>query len=283
MYSSLDDIVFVIILVFPIIIFYIAAQKHWSDNELSKAFWNGIISGVFAIFLVRIIYVPIELYLGGDIKTFLSSPREWYVSLIACVGIVGFIEEGFKTFFAHLVCCLNKEDGFRPTYVFMSFAGCALSFSFLENIQYYFTYGSSVVLPRILVSSVAHLAFACICSYFSASAFLFIKSPIKTVFFLSFGLFTSSTLHGLFDFLLFRFSVSVFNGLIIALMSFFLYVTYEIWIQALKKDIPPSGFLAVCSNCRALTVDRIRFCPFCGRRVKKIQTLPTIIKNPDSD
>ena len=283
MQTSFDDIVFAVILVFPIVIFYAAARKHWLDKELNKAFWSGIVGGCFAIFFVRLLYVPIELYLGGEIRTFLSAPREWYITLIACIGIIGFVEEGFKTLSAHLVCCLNKEGGFRPTFVFMSFAGSALSFSFLENIQYYIVYGSSVVLPRVMVSSAAHLAFACICSYFSASAFLLIKSPIKTGIFLNIGILTASSLHGLFDFMLFRYSLSVFNGLIIALISFFLYLTYEIWIQALKKDIPPLGFLAVCSNCRALTVDRIRFCPFCGRRVKKIETLPTVIKKPESD
>ena len=278
MYSSFDDIIFTIILVFPIVIFYTLAHKHWLDKDLNKAFWSGIVSGCFALFFVRLLYVPIELYLGGEIRTFLSAPREWYITLIACIGIIGFVEEGFKTLAAHLVCCINKEGGFRPTFVFMSFAGSALSFSFLENIQYYMVYGSSVVLPRVLISTVAHLAFACICSYFSASAFLLLKSPVKTGLYLNIGLLIASSLHGLFDFMFFRFSFSAYNGLIIALVSFLLFITYEIWIQALKRDIPPVGFLAVCSNCRALTVDRIRFCPFCGRRVKKIETLPTIIK-----
>lgn len=283
MQTSFDDIVFAVILVFPILIFYAIASKHWLDKDLNKAFWNGIIGGCFAIFFVRLLYVPIELYLGGEIRTFLAAPREWYITLIACIGIIGFVEEGFKTLSAHLVCCLNKDGGFRPTFVFMSFAGSALAFSFLENIQYYIVYGSSVILPRVLVSSIAHLTFACICSYFSASAFLFIKSPIKTALFLNIGILISSSLHGFFDFILFRFSISAFNGHIIAMIAFFLYLNYEIWIQALKKDIPPVGFLAVCSNCRALTVDRIRFCPFCGRRVKKIETLPTIIKKPETD
>ena len=67
------------------------------------------------------------------------------------------------------------------------------------------------------------------------------------------------------------------------MLSFALFIMYEIWIQALKKDIPPLGFLAVCSSCRALTVDRIRFCPFCGKKERKIDTLPTIIKKSDTD
>lgn len=283
MHSSFDDIVFAIILVFPIVIFYAILQKHWLDKDLRKAFWKGIIAGCFSIFLVRVIYVPIELYLGGEIRAFISAPREWYITLIACIGIIGFVEEGFKTLGAHIVCCLNREGGFRPTFVFISFAGCALSFSFLENIQYYIVYGASVVLPRVLVSSLAHLSFACICSYFSSSAFLLIKSPVKTAFLLNIGILSASFLHGLFDYLLFKYSIVVISGIILAMLSFALFIMYEIWIQALKKDIPPMGFLAVCSSCRALTVDRIRFCPFCGKRVRKIDTLPTIIKKSDTD
>ncbi len=281
MYSTFDDVVFSIILVSPIAFFYVLAKKHWLDKDLKKAFWSGIISGIFAIFLVKIIYYPISLYLGGGLREFLSSPREWYIILIACIGIVGFVEEGFKALSAHLFCCLNKYEGFRPTFVFMSFAGCALSFSFLENIQYYYVYGPSIVLPRVLINSIAHLAFACICGYFSSIAFNLSKAPFKTIFFLNIGLLISSILHGCFDFFISRsngLSMLSLSGVIITLVSLLVYIVYEIWIQALKKDLPPIGTLLICSNCRALTVERIRFCPFCGNRVKKLETLPTIIR-----
>ncbi len=283
MLLTFDDIVFSIILVFPIALFYTLAKKHWIDKNLKTAFWQGIFSGVIAILLVRAVYTSIELYLGGELRSFLSSPREWYIILIACIGIVGFVEEGFKALAAHIVCCINKNDGFRPTFVFMSFAGSALSFSFLENINYYYAFGSSVVLPRVLVSSIAHLAFSCICSYFSAKAFKLQKALIKTSFFLNLGLLSASVLHGIFDYMLIRFPFFTISGFIIALLSFFLFLIYEIWIEALKNDLPLLGELSVCSNCRALTVERIRFCPFCGNRVKKIDSLPTVIKEINSN
>ena len=278
MYSTFDDIVFCLILVFPIALFYALGKKHWLDKELKRAFWQGIIAGVFAILFVRLIYIPIELILGGGIREFLTSPREWYVILIACIGIIGFVEEAIKAMLAHIVCCFNREGGFRPTFVFMSFMGCALSFSFLENVQYYMVFGSSIVLPRVLVSSIAHLGFACICSYFSGKAFLLVKSPFKTSFLLNLGIVIAAIFHGLFDFLFLRFSVYTISGLIIAVLSFLLYLIHEIWIQALKNDLPNIGVLSVCSSCRALTVERIRFCPFCGNRVKRIDALPTIIR-----
>lgn len=279
---TFDDIIFSIVLVFPIALFYIISKKHWIDIELKKAFWKGIVAGFFAIVLVWLIYFPIELYLGCDIRNFLSSPRKWYVILIVCIGIIGFVEEGIKTLVAHIVCCSSREGGFRPTFVFMSFAGCALSFSFFENIQYYFLYGATIVLPRTLVCSIAHLAFSCFCSYFSSVAFNIKKSPIKIALYLNIGIILSSILHGFFDFILFRFSVSNLSGIIISLLSLLLYITYEVWITVLRLDIPPIGYLAVCSNCRALTVDRIRFCPFCGNRVKKIESFSSLI-NEEKD
>lgn len=281
MFSTFDDIVFSIILVSPIAFFYTLAKKHWLDNNLSKAFWNGIIFGVLAVFFVKLIYIPIGIYLGGQIHDFLYSTREWYIILIASIGIVGFVEEGFKALGAHIVCCFNRTDGFRPTFVFMSFAGCALSFSFLENLQYYYIYGASIVLPRIIVNSVAHLAFASICGYYSSIAFNLPKSPGKTAIFLNLGLLISSILHGIFDFLITRcngFSIISLSGLIISLISVLIFIIYEIWIEALKHDLPPEGTLLICSSCRALTVERIRFCPFCGNRIKKVDSFPTIIR-----
>ncbi len=278
MYSTFDDIVFTLILVFPIALFYAIAKKHWLDKDLKKAFGQGLVAGAFAILLVRLIYIPIEIILGGGIREFLTSPREWYVILIACMGIIGFVEEAIKAMAAHIVCCFNRESGFRPTFVFMSFVGCALSFSFLENVQYYMIFGSSVVMPRVFVSSIAHLGFACICSYFSGKAFMLVKSPFKTSVLLNLGIILAAISHGFFDFLFLRFSIYTIGGLIIAMLSLLLYLIYEIWIQALKYDLPKISVLSVCSNCRALTVERIRFCPFCGNRVKKIDALPTIIK-----
>lgn len=283
MFSTFEDIIFCLVLLVPLSVFVSLMRKHWLDNELKKAFWSAALAGCAAVVIVRLVYVPIEIYLGGDIRQFLSGSRKWYITLIACIGIVGFVEEGLKALAAHGVCCLNGRTGFRSTFVFMSFAGCALGFSLLENVQYYAVYGPTVVLPRILISSVAHLAFSCICSYFSSKAFSLVKSPFKTALLLNIGIVAAAIFHGAFDYVLFQYSVVTLSGLIIALISLFLYAIYEIWIHALKNDLPPVGFLAVCSNCRALTVERIRFCPFCGNRVAKIDSLPTVVRMEEKD
>lgn len=275
---TLDDIIFCFIILLPLAIFLAAARKHWVDPALKKAFKYGLVAGCLAIVIVRFIYIPIEMYLGGDIRKFLSAPRDWYITLIACIGIVGLVEEGLKALMAYIACCFGKLEGFRPTYVFMSFIGCGLGFSILENIQYYIVFGASAVLPRVLVSSIAHVGFACICSYFSMKAFRLMKSPIRTGLLLNVGMISAAILHGGFDYLLFSFSVTTIGGFMLAIALMFLYLIHEIWIQALKNDIPPAGYLAVCSACRALTVESIRFCPFCGNRVAKINSFPTVLK-----
>lgn len=279
MFSTFDDIIFCLILFLPLLAFLALAKKHWLDKSLRSAFSFGLLSGAVAVLLVSLIYSPIELYLGGDIKSFLSVPRKWYISLFFCIGIIGFIEESLKALAAYSVCCFynKREEGFRPTFAFMSFAGCAISFSIIENIQYYMYFGPSIVLPRVLISSTAHLAFASVAAWFSTFAFKS-GSFIKMVIILTGGVLGAASLHGFFDFMLFQYSIYSLSGLILAVLSLFLYIIYEVWIYALKKDFPPAGFLAVCSKCRALTVERIRFCPFCGNRVLKITSFPTILK-----
>ena len=138
-------------------------------------------------------------------------------------------------------------------------------------------YGSSVVLPRVFICSIAHFSFSCFCSYFSAMAFSTHKSAIKVVLLLNLGVIISAVFHGTLEFIILKTSFISLSGITLFLLSILLYLSYEIWVKALKYDIPPIGFLAVCSNCRALTVDRIRFCPFCGNRVKKIDSLPDIV------
>lgn len=277
MYSTFDDIVFCLILFLPIGLFLALAKKHWVDKDLRKAFQNGILAGFIAIVLARLIYLPIGIFLGGDVKKFLTVPREWYLTLFFCIGIIGLIEEGFKALTAYTVCCFYKSEGFRPTFIFMSFAGCALSFSLFENIQYYMIYGPSIVLPRVLVSSTAHLFFCCVAAFFSNFSYGS-KSFIKILLFLNIGILASAICHGFFDFMLFQYSIWSLSGLVLAILSFFFYSINEIWKNALKLDIPPAGNLSVCSKCRALTIERIRFCPFCGNRVVKINNLPTILK-----
>ena len=280
MYITFTDFIFCMMLVFPLAVFYYLMKKHWADKELLKMFWHGLCASVFAIVLVRIFYVPVELALGGDMRAFLTSPRDWKVTLSACIGIIGFIEEGLKAFVVHLCCYINrKEGGFRATSIFMAFCGCNIGFALIENIQYYLSFGPVVVFPRVLISSVAHLFFGCICACFASISFKRDKSPIKATFIVAVGIILASVIHGSFDFTVFQLALTSLNGLILAFAGIAIYFAYEVWIMCLRLDYQKPGVLAVCNVCRGLTVEPIRFCPFCGNRVVEIENLPTIIRD----
>jgi len=163
------EALFSIVLLLPLLVFYLLFKKHWVDNDLLRSFIGGLIAGIAAIVVTRLVYLPVEFWLGSDLRTFISGPRSWWVTLLTSIGIIGFVEEGLKAT-GGLLASHYTEYMRRPTVIFMAMAGCALSFSLLENIQYYMVFGSSVVLPRIVISSSAHLFFACISAVFAAAA-----------------------------------------------------------------------------------------------------------------
>jgi hypothetical protein len=148
----------------------------------------------------------------------------------------------------------------------MAMAGCALSFSLLENIQYYMVFGSSVVLPRIVISSSAHLFFVCISAAFAAAALTRKRDVVASARILA-GIAVASAVHGLFDFIVFHFDIQAVSGLIISLVSLFWIGIYESWLAVLKIDVPEEAKLTSCSSCGAFSLDRVRFCGFCGSRV----------------
>lgn len=258
---------FSITLLLPLVVFYLLFRKHWVDNDLLRSFVGGLIAGIAAIALTRLVYLPIEIWLGSDLRTYISGPGAWWVTLLTSIGIIGFVEESLKTA-GGLLASHYAEFMRRPTVIFMGMAGCALSFSLIENIQYFLVFGSSVVMPRIVISSSAHLFFACLSAFFAAAAAGYRKKSESTaaVRILS-GIAAASLVHGFFDFFVFHFDIQAASGLIISLISVFWVGTYEAWLAVLKMDVPEEARLTTCSGCGAFCLDRVRFCGFCGSRL----------------
>ncbi len=261
------EALFSITLLLPLVVFYLLFKKHWVDNDLLRSFVGGLIAGVAAIALTRLVYLPIEIWLGSDLRTYISGPGAWWVTLLTSIGIIGFVEESLKTA-GGLLASYYAEFMRRPTVIYMGMAGCALSFSLIENIQYFLVFGSSVVMPRIVISSSAHLFFACLSTFFAAAAAGYRKKPDATasVRILS-GIALASMVHGFFDFFVFHFDIQAASGLIISLISVFWVGSYEAWLAVLKLDIPEEARLTTCSGCGAFSLDRVRFCGFCGSRL----------------
>jgi len=260
-------VLFLILLV-PVCFFYYLFKKHWVDIELQTSFFSGIMMGFAAILVTRLAYLPVEMYLGTDLRTFISSPRPWWITLLTSICIIGFIEEFLKASAGYFAAF---RTGFmkRPTVIFMGFAGCALSFSFAENFQYYTIFGAGVVLPRILISSSAHLFFSCLCAAVGATALTGQRNAtiVSTRIFLAILL--AALVHGIFDFIVFHFDIQAASGIVASMVAVFFIGIYESWIAVLKIDQPAEGGLTICTGCSAFSIEKSRFCGFCGNRVMK--------------
>jgi RsiW-degrading membrane proteinase PrsW (M82 family) len=250
----------------PVILFYWLFRKNWVDNDLKKVVVAGFFAGIICVYMARLIYLPIEWFIGNDMRSFISEPREWWITLLASVGIIGVVEEAIKAAGALLVIYLLKFNK-RSTIVFMAFAGVAAGFSLFENIQYYVVFGSSVVLPRIMVSSCAHIFFSCVCAALVAIALNRPKSDsvISLRILVCIGL--AALLHGLFDYMVFSFHLEALAGILASLVALFSMGIYESWIAVLRIDNQKNEGLMICSGCGAFSIGRARFCNFCGGRV----------------
>lgn len=254
------------LLVLPLLAFYLIFKKNWVDAELKRAAVFGLLSGVLCITLTRLVYLPVEWFLGSDLRSFISTPREWWITLLASIGIIGLIEESIKAAGGLLVAYLVKFNK-RSTVLFMAFAGCALSFSLLENVQYYAFFGSFVVVPRIIISTTAHLYFSVMCAAVSATAIHRPRSDSTVAVRILLAIAAASIFHGLFDFIVFKLNLQMLSGVIISFVAMFLLGIHESWISVLKIDNQPRDGLMICSGCGAFSLGRARFCNFCGARV----------------
>lgn len=257
-----------LVLLIPACLFYYLFKKHWVDSELQISFFSGIVTGFAAILVTRLAYLPVEMHLGTDLRSFISSPRPWWITLLTSICIIGFIEEFLKAAAGYFAAF---RTGFmkRPTVVFMGFAGCALSFSFAENFQYYTIFGAGVVLPRILISSSAHLFFSTLCAAVGASALSGDRNATLISARIFSAILLAALVHGLFDFMVFHFDIQAASGIVGSMVAVFFMGIYESWIAVLKIDQPEEGGLTICTACSAFSIEKSRFCGFCGNRVMK--------------
>ena len=263
---TLTDYITPVLLFLPLMIFYRLFNKNWADKDLKRSFLAGIGAGLVSITIARLLYLPVEWFIGEDLRSFISTPRDWWITLLASIAIVGLIEEGVKAgggFLASFLTNFNR----RPTMLFMAFAGCAIGFSLFENLQYYLIFGHTVVIPRLFVSSTAHLYFSCLCAGISARALAKQKPDSIISLRIMLGVAAAALFHGLFDFVVFTFEVEAVSGVIIAFVAAFFLGIYESWISVLRIDDQLGEGLMVCSGCKAFSLGRARFCNFCGSRV----------------
>lgn len=264
------NLIFFLFLFAPVFAFYDVFKKHWADKTLKKTFWIAVPAGVGAVFLTRFAYVLVELFLGYDLRSFLSGSSSWQYLLLASICVVGFIEEFLKTAVGMVVASLvDSERG--STVIFISLIGCALGFSLIENFHYYSNFGASVVVPRVLISATAHLFFAAVCSVIIAKAYAKKKSDYKISLRIIAGIAIASVIHGFFNFVVFYYEIVALNGVILSIIFVFLLGIYEAWIFVMKMDNEAMLCLTGCPGCGSIAFHRSRFCGMCGSRVNLLR------------
>ena len=297
-----------LLLFIPFFVFYDLFKKHFKDKNLSRGFWLSVPVGIITVFIVRMVYFLINFLLGFELSSFISGNHNWFIVLAVNICVVGFIEELFKAIgvtFSSLFC----EKGSGSAAIFMNFAGCAMGFAFMENLYYFNTFGSSIILSRIVASNIAHLMFASICAITSGlsrvkssklfmvakqnkqSQNTFLRSHAASLY-ISIGIFIgiacSAVIHGLFNFFLFYYNIEAFSGILLSILSIFVLFIYNFWVTALRIDLPEYMFISSCPQCGSVSFMPFRFCSACGARVKilrkfmfVVQEMPVSKQNSD--
>lgn len=203
------------------------------EKEPASLLWSLILRGVAAalcsICLERVGQALLDRNENPD------SPR--YVLILAFL-VVAVVEEGTKLFFLYRKTW--NDWNFTHLYdgvVYSAFV--SLGFAALENIQYVFSYGLSVALPRALLSVPGHLGFSVFMGIFYGRARLCEhrgNKAGKTVNLLL-GYLSAVFLHGFYD-------ACAMMGTAQSTVAFYLFVAvmyiivYRLIKRASKKDRP---------------------------------------------
>lgn len=111
---------------------------------------SGVVSALASILLERLGTVLLDLLVTDRSRT--------YILLLSFV-VVGAVEEGTKLFLLKRRTWRHPDFNYRfDGVVYAVFV--SLGFAAYENVQYVFSYGLSVALPRALLAVPAHMGFA---------------------------------------------------------------------------------------------------------------------------
>ncbi len=134
------------------------------EKEPPRLIWALILGGVGAA-LCSIVLGRI----GNAILNSTLSPDNPYYVIVLAFLVVAAVEEGSKLFFLKR----RSWNDVNFTHMFDAVvysAAVSLGFAGFENIQYVFSYGLSVVIPRALLSIPGHLGFSVFMGVFYAKA-----------------------------------------------------------------------------------------------------------------
>ena len=124
------------------------------EPEPPGLLWSLVFFGVLAALLSGILEG-----IGESILSSFVSVRSPYYTILFAFLVVAAVEEGTKYFFLKRRTWRDPAFNYRFDGVVYS-VFVSLGFAAFENIQYVFSYGLSVALPRAVLSIPGHTAFA---------------------------------------------------------------------------------------------------------------------------
>ena len=206
--QSGGDIMFFLAPIYYLIIIYVLAavlpafflmkyiyKQDTIEKEPPGLLWSLALKGVLAA-LASII---LEM-LGKSVLNWLVDPdNPKYVVLLAFL-VVAVVEEGTKFFFLYRQTWNDFNFNYRfDGIIYAVFV--SLGFAAFENINYVFSYGLSVALPRAVLSIPGHMGFAVLMGLFYGRAKLCANrgNRFSCKINLFMGYIAAEFLHGVYD------------------------------------------------------------------------------------
>ncbi|MFZ2957893.1 MAG: PrsW family glutamic-type intramembrane protease [Candidatus Ozemobacteraceae bacterium] len=262
-----------LLLILPALVFIFALRQSWRDGELQAAGLAGCCAGALAMVPVKFVAYPmISQLLGDDLRGLASGSDGFFLKLVACLGLVGPIEETAKWCAAvGVILLLGLER--RSAAIFLSAVSAGVGFSLVENLDYLSAFGSEVLLARSLFSTGGHVLFAGIAGIGAAIALPLARDSRCRAAAHGYGrmiaaLFVAALLHGIFNLIAFGLSAGKSLPSLVLFLLAGLMILREGWVRILVFDAAGAESLAwECSECGLNRSGSERFCPDCGSRV----------------
>lgn len=243
---------------------YIHRKDHYEREPLGQ-----ILKVFFAGMLVTIPAGVINSVLAAIFPDYAGTHQG--IALFTML-VVGPNEELWKFLAAYLLMYRHNEFD-EPMDGLVYACTAALGFAGLENVQYMFTHGASVIVMRALTAVPMHFAAAAIVGYAMGMR----KFGHRSVG-IPLALAIAAALHGLYDF--FAFSARLGNGVIMLLLLAAQLVLHAVWLRfAIKRLLALSPFRSgaddrTCGGCGKATPADSVFCHHCGACVSSEVSLP---------
>ncbi|MBI3039230.1 PrsW family intramembrane metalloprotease [bacterium] len=236
-----EEAAVLVLLFFPALLFAFFFHRSFREIGFIRCGVFAFLGGAFSTIPLKwLIYPFFGFLLNEDLRSLISASTSVWIKALACLGVVGPVEEFVKLFCILVIIFLfNLEK--KPKCVFFTFMASGLGFAFAENLDYYKNYGFEVLAMRGFLTSAGHLIFSGTVGVFLAKALPDAFEPISGKVFRGFskillGLMCASALHGLFDLFAFCFSAFQLLAFFFFLLSFGFYFLRESWIFFLRLE-----------------------------------------------